>query len=298
MSVKLSAYVWDGCASAGIKGTKLLILARLADFSSDEGISWPSVDTIARQIGAGRSTVITAVGELERDGWLTRKERRQGQRSGTNIYTLNVPRLRQAAAGAYPQGPVSEHSESGRSESEGSEAGRPESERPENRKNEASQGPESGHDPSVTSKQEPSHKKPSCQVAGQPDAEQLITDKAIAVLKHLNLVTGARYQNSKSSLENIRARLREGHSVDDLQLVVDYKHEHWHDTEMYDYMRPQTLFVPSKLEGYLLSATRWKERGRPSRQQWKQRSVQRDDSAFKASYAGVDYSQVPEGFRS
>ncbi|ROW62829.1 helix-turn-helix domain-containing protein, partial [Cronobacter malonaticus] len=26
MSVKLSAYVWDGCASAGIKGTKLLIL--------------------------------------------------------------------------------------------------------------------------------------------------------------------------------------------------------------------------------------------------------------------------------
>ncbi|EOC1337203.1 helix-turn-helix domain-containing protein, partial [Cronobacter dublinensis] len=191
MSVKLSAYVWDGCASAGIKGTKLLILARLADFSSDEGISWPSVDTIARQIGAGRSTVITAVGELERDGWLTRKERRQGQRSGTNIYTLNVARLRQAAAGAYSQGPVSEHSESGRSESEGSEAGRPESERPENRKNRASQGPESGHDPSVNSKQEPSDKQPSCQVARQPDAEQLITDKAIAVLKHLNLVTGA-----------------------------------------------------------------------------------------------------------
>ncbi|ELY5941184.1 conserved phage C-terminal domain-containing protein [Cronobacter malonaticus] len=293
MSVKLSAYVWDGCASAGIKGTKLLILARLADFSSDEGISWPSVDTIARQIGAGRSTVITAVGELERDGWLTRKERRQGQRSGTNIYTLNVARLRQAAAGAYSQGPVSEHSESERSE-----AGRPESERPENRNNRASQGPESGHDPSVTSKQEPSDKKTSCQVARQPDAEQLITDKAIAVLKHLNLVTGARYQNSKSSLENIRARLREGHSVDDLQLVVDYKHEHWHDTEMYDYMRPQTLFFPSKLEGYLLSATRWKERGRPPRHQWKQRSVQRDDSAFKASYAGVDYSQVPEGFRS
>ncbi|EIZ2460203.1 conserved phage C-terminal domain-containing protein [Cronobacter sakazakii] len=298
MSVKLSAYVWDGCASAGIKGTKLLILARLADFSSDEGISWPSVDTIARQIGAGRSTVITAVGELERDGWLTRKERRQGQRSGTNIYTLNVPRLRQAAAGAYSQGPVSEHSESGRSESEGSEAGRPESERPENRKNGASQGPESGHDPSVTSKQEPSDKKPSRQVVGQPDAEQLITDKAIAVLKHLNLVTGARYQNSKSSLENIRARLREGHSVDDLQLVVDYKHEHWHDTDMYDYMRPQTLFIPSKFEGYLLSATRWNGRNRPAREQWEQLRQQRDNGAFRASYADVDYSKVPEGFRS
>ncbi|EPL5641163.1 helix-turn-helix domain-containing protein, partial [Klebsiella oxytoca] len=33
MSVKLSAYVWDGCAAAGIKGNKLLIMLRLADYA-------------------------------------------------------------------------------------------------------------------------------------------------------------------------------------------------------------------------------------------------------------------------
>lgn len=73
MSVKLSAYVWDGCAAAGIKGNKLLIMLRLADYASDEGIAYPSVATIARQLGAGRSTVITLIGELVKDGWLTKK---------------------------------------------------------------------------------------------------------------------------------------------------------------------------------------------------------------------------------
>lgn len=43
MSVKLSAWIWDGCAANGVGGTRLLVMARLADFSSDEGICWPSI---------------------------------------------------------------------------------------------------------------------------------------------------------------------------------------------------------------------------------------------------------------
>ncbi|MGY6348313.1 helix-turn-helix domain-containing protein, partial [Escherichia coli] len=54
------------------------IMARLADFSNDEGVCWPSIETIARQIGAGMSTVRTAIARLEAEGWLTRKARRQG----------------------------------------------------------------------------------------------------------------------------------------------------------------------------------------------------------------------------
>ncbi|HEO9044199.1 TPA: helix-turn-helix domain-containing protein [Enterobacter kobei] len=159
MSVKLSAWVWDGCAAQGVKGIKLLVMARLADFSSDEGICWPSVATIVRQVGAGRSTVITAISDLEKEGWLTRTERRKGQRSDTNLYTLNTQKLR--AAAAHLHGPVPEHSESGhpantgaggdhdsvseRSDSECSDSGRP-----ENMKKGGSEGSESGHDPSLT----------------------------------------------------------------------------------------------------------------------------------------------------
>ncbi|EGX8866026.1 GntR family transcriptional regulator [Escherichia coli] len=79
MSTKLTGYVWDGCAASGMKLSSVAIMARLADFSNDEGVCWPSIETIARQIGAGMSTVRTAIARLEAEGWLTRKARRQGK---------------------------------------------------------------------------------------------------------------------------------------------------------------------------------------------------------------------------
>ena len=259
MSVKLSAYVWDGCAAAGLKGVKLLIMARLADFSNDDGISYPGVDTIARQTGAGRSTVISAITELQSDEWLVRKERRKGNRNQSNLYYLNVKKLRTAASAFYADGSESEHSESERSKSEYSEP-----ERSENKKNTGFDRPESGGDPSVNSKQDPSDNKTSCQPAAQTDAEVEITDQAKQALKHLNLITGSRYQPANSSLENMRARLREGHTLEELQLVIEYKQVHWGDSpKMAEYLRPATLFQPAKFEGYLLSATKWAKSGRP-----------------------------------
>ena len=80
MSVKLSAFVWDGYASSGMKLASVAVMARLADFSSDDGICWPSIETIARQLGAGPSTVRTTIAKLEKDGWITRTQRRKGNR--------------------------------------------------------------------------------------------------------------------------------------------------------------------------------------------------------------------------
>ena len=133
--------------------------------------------------------------------------------------------------------------------------------------------------------------KDSCPVAGQPDPEVVITDQAILVLSHLNQISGSRYQKSKTSLENIRARLRDGYIVADLQLVIDLKHEHWHENdEQYQYMRPETLFGPRKFESYLQSATRWDQKGRPKRADWgaKRRDVM--------DFGPVD-TTIPAGFR-
>lgn len=286
MSVKISSWVWDGCAASGVKGTKLLIMARLADFSNDDGVSWYGIETIARQIGAGRSTVITAIGELERAGWLTRKERRKGSRNATNIYTLNVAKLKAAAAAADIHSPDSE-----RPESEHSEFERSKSERSEITKKPLPDRPESGGDPSVKPKTDPSDIKPIGPVPVEPDPEVVITDQAIEVLSHLNLVSGSRYQKSKSSLENIRARIREGYSVADLKLVIDLKHEHWHDNdEQYQYMRPETLFGPKKFESYLQSASRWDAKGRPPRVMW-------GDKRKDIMHIGPVDKRIPKGFR-
>ncbi|MBS3894984.1 helix-turn-helix domain-containing protein [Serratia marcescens] len=97
MSSKILGHVWDACAASGIKGTKLMIMARLADYSNDDGLSYPGMKTIARQLGAGESTVRTAVSELEADGWLRRENRRNGNRNTSNLYYLNADRLEEIA---------------------------------------------------------------------------------------------------------------------------------------------------------------------------------------------------------
>ncbi|KPU02859.1 GntR family transcriptional regulator [Enterobacter cloacae subsp. cloacae] len=288
MSVKLTSYVWDGCAATGMKLSSVVIMARLADFSSDEGVCWPSIATIARQVGAGESTVRTAIAKLEKEGWLTRRQRRQGNRNAPNVYQLNVVKLRAAAISQLSE---SDTSNSDASKSDASDSDPSKIEASKSSKNSGFDPSESGGDPSVKSTTDPSDKKPSCPVATQPDPEVVITDNAILVLTHLNQVSGSRYQKSKTSLENIRARLREGYTVSDLKLVIDLKHEHWNgNDEQYQYMRPETLFGPKKFEGYLQSGIRWDKKGRPPRESWGEKK--HDPMKF-----GPVDTKIPEGFR-
>lgn len=117
MSTKLTSYVWDVCASTGMKGTRLLVLLRLADFSNDEGISFPSKETIARQTGASKSAVKSALNSLQRDNWVSAQSRRNGQRNDSNLYYINVPKLQKLALEiANSQQPNSDQSKSDPSE--------------------------------------------------------------------------------------------------------------------------------------------------------------------------------------
>jgi len=138
-------------------------------------------------------------------------------------------------------------------------------------------------------------KNPICLVAPQPDGDVLITDQAKQVLTHLNQVTSSRYQVSTTSLQNIRARIGEGFTVEELSLVVDYCNAKWSDDlTMASYLRPQTLFQPTKFPAYLKSATNWANAGRPARVNGK---WEREDGIFKSSFKNTDYSKVPAGFR-
>ena len=288
MSTKLTGYVWDGCAASGMKLSSVAIMARLADFSSDEGVCWPSIETIARQLGAGPSTIRTAIAKLEKDGWLTRTQRRNGNRNASNVYRLNVAKLQTAA--------FSQLSDSDTSKSDASKVDTSKTDPSKSGKNSGFDPSESGGDPSVKSKQDPQvTSKPLCPVAAQPDPEVVITDQARQVLSYLNKTTGSRYQVCSTSLENIRARLREQFTVDDLFLVVDYKNADWRDSEQAQYLRPATLFIPKNFPGYLQSATKWSSAGRPERVNGKWET----NSASRANFQSVDYS-LPEnsGFRS
>ncbi|WCG91621.1 helix-turn-helix domain-containing protein [Proteus terrae] len=173
MSNKLTGYVWDACAVSGVKGTKLMIMVRLADYSSDEGVAYPSVETISRQIGAGISTIRNACNELERDGWLVKKQRRNGNRNASNLYFLNVDKLEKIA--------LEENAKLRKQRERLSNFHRSDSDRTENSKNvrfdppeSGVQGgfhpPESGGDPQVNSKHDP-------QVNSKHDPQELLEGK-------------------------------------------------------------------------------------------------------------------------
>ncbi|HIE0365989.1 TPA: conserved phage C-terminal domain-containing protein [Serratia marcescens] len=91
-----------------------------------------------------------------------------------------------------------------------------------------------------------------------------ITDQAILVLKHLNQRTGAKYTTAKATLQHIRARLVDGHTLEELKLVVEYLVDRWLGTEYAKYLNPEAMFKPEKLPGNLLAAQAWNNAGRKS----------------------------------
>lgn len=82
------------------------------------------------------------------------------------------------------------------------------------------------------------------------------SDDAVFVLEYMNGVLNTKYKTStKSHIENINARLSEGHTKDDLKKVIDFKKIEWaNDPRMAGYLRPQTLFQTGKFQGYLTAA--------------------------------------------
>lgn len=84
----------------------------------------------------------------------------------------------------------------------------------------------------------------------------VIDGRVKQVIDLLNDLTGAKYKAStKSHAENIRGRLDDGHSVDDLKMVVRHKCSEWlSDKSMSQYLRPSTLFQAGKFNGYLIAS--------------------------------------------
>lgn len=81
-------------------------------------------------------------------------------------------------------------------------------------------------------------------------------DAISSVVDQMNAILNSKYKAStKSHAQNISARLDEGHTVDDLVLVVKDRLAAWgNDPKMAQYLRPQTIFQAGKFNGYLMAA--------------------------------------------
>ena len=73
----------------------------------------------------------------------------------------------------------------------------------------------------------------------------------IECLDCLNHEAGTAFKPTEANLRPIRARLREGHTLADAQAVIRAKVAEWRGTEFAKFLRPSTLFAPTKFDGYL-----------------------------------------------
>lgn len=90
-----------------------------------------------------------------------------------------------------------------------------------------------------------------------PNSEGIdpLTENCNTVIDFLNKVAGTQYKHSETSRKHIRARLNDGFTVDDCKQVICKQWKAWRGTEWQKYMRPETLFNPTKFEGYLNATT-------------------------------------------
>lgn len=77
-------------------------------------------------------------------------------------------------------------------------------------------------------------------------------DPTEEVIDHLNQRAGTHYKaTTENTRKLVKARLREGFTVDEIKLVIDKKCAEWlNNPAMQGYLRPETLFG-NKFEGYL-----------------------------------------------
>lgn len=97
----------------------------------------------------------------------------------------------------------------------------------------------------TTSKKVKKEKKGKSKLEGNLAAEILIA---------FNTICSRSFQNSKSSLSPIVARLSEGFTMEEFQTVIRHKHEQWaNDHKMSAFLRPETIFG-NKFDSYLQDA--------------------------------------------
>lgn len=72
------------------------------------------------------------------------------------------------------------------------------------------------------------------------------------IVDHLNEKAGKHYKPTTSeTVKLIGARISEGFTEADFFTVIDNKSAQWKGSDNDEYLRPSTLFSPSKFEGYL-----------------------------------------------
>lgn len=86
MSIEVMTWAWK----TQLKPTLKLTLLALADYSNDEGICWPSIDSITKKSSLTRSSLIKNVQKLCDMGAIEKQKRYENGKRSSNEYRLKI----------------------------------------------------------------------------------------------------------------------------------------------------------------------------------------------------------------
>ena len=99
------------------------------------------------------------------------------------------------------------------------------------------------------------HMETTSKAQGEPcdnhTENENVNEYIYIIISFLNTTCNKAYKtNTRKTRDLIKARLREGFTVEDFKSVIKKKHEEWRGTEFEKFLRPSTLFG-TKFEEYL-----------------------------------------------
>lgn len=83
------------------------------------------------------------------------------------------------------------------------------------------------------------------------NVKKISLEEIKGIVEYLNIKSNSHYKYSTDKTQTlIKARIKDGFTLDDFKIVIDKKCEEWLGTDFEKFLRPETLFS-NKFEGYL-----------------------------------------------
>ena len=83
------------------------------------------------------------------------------------------------------------------------------------------------------------------------NVKKISLEEIKGIIEYLNIKSNSHYKYSTYKTQTlIKARIKDGFTLDDFKIVIDKKCEEWLGTDFEKFLRPETLFS-NKFEGYL-----------------------------------------------
>lgn len=83
------------------------------------------------------------------------------------------------------------------------------------------------------------------------NVKKISLEEIKGIIEYLNIKSNSHYKYSTEKTQTlIKARIKDGFTLDDFKIVIDKKCEEWLGTDFEKFLRPETLFS-NKFEGYL-----------------------------------------------